>query len=148
DNIHLLIAGDGELAPAMREEIEALGLSEKISMLGALSQQELADLHRVSSAFVLSSAYEGLPLVVLEALACGTPVVTTRAGETPRLLGENSGVVCEERSPQSLADAMTSVLNQPERYSSAACVENAAPYSAQNVIHQIYGEMLKRWVPK
>lgn len=148
DNVHLLIAGDGELASAMREEIATLGLSEKISMLGALSQHELADLHRISSAFVLSSAYEGLPLVVLEALACGTPIVTTRAGETPRLLGANSGVVCEERSPQDLADAISSVLNQPDRYTANACIDNAAPYSAKHVIHQVYGEMLDSWVPK
>ena len=148
ENVHLLIAGDGELAPAMREEIAALGLDKKISMLGSLTQSELADLHRVSSAFVLSSAYEGLPLVVLEALACGTPVVTTRAGETPRLLAENSGVVCEERSPQDIASSIQSVLSQPERYSTTACVENASPYSAKTVIHRIYEDMASRWVPK
>ena len=148
DNVHLLIAGDGELASAMREEIRVLGLGEKISMLGSLVQSELADLHRISSAFVLSSAYEGLPLVVLEALACGTPVVTTRAGETPRLLSPNSGVVCEERSPQSIADAIHSVLSQPDRYSSSACIENASPYSAKTVIHQIYENMLIRWDPE
>lgn len=147
-NVHLLIAGDGELASAMREEIRVLGLGEKISMLGSLVQSELADLHRISSAFVLSSAYEGLPLVVLEALACGTPIVTTLAGETPRLLSPDSGVVCEERSPQAIAEAIQSVLAQPDRYSSSACIENASPYSAKTVIHQIYEDMLSGWTPK
>lgn len=76
-NLHLLIAGDGELATQVRAEIEQLGLSKRVTMLGAVVQDELAKLHQVASVFVLSSAYEGLPLVVLEALACGTPVVTT-----------------------------------------------------------------------
>ncbi len=83
DNVHLLIAGDGELASQTRLEIEQLGLTGKVSMLGPVNQARLANLHRLCSVFVLSSAYEGLPLVVLEALACGTPVVTTRCGETP-----------------------------------------------------------------
>lgn len=146
-NVHLLIAGDGELAPDMREEIMTSGLDEKVSMLGSISPSELADLHRLSSAFVLSSAYEGLPLVVLEALACGTPVVTTRAGETPRLLRPNSGVVCEERSPHALATAVHSVLSQPDRYTANECINNAAPYSAETVIHSVYARMLDRWVP-
>lgn len=147
-NVHLLIAGDGELAPDMHEEIMALGLENKVSMLGSINPSELADLQRLSSAFVLSSAYEGFPLVVLEALACGTPVVTTRAGETPRLLEANSGVVCEERSPHELASAIHSVLSQPERYTANACINNAAPYSAETVIHSVYEGMLERWIPK
>jgi glycosyltransferase involved in cell wall biosynthesis len=58
-------------------------------MLGSVRQAELAELHRICNAFVLTSAYEGLPLVALEALACGTPVVTTRCGETPNLLSRS-----------------------------------------------------------
>lgn len=144
-NIHLLIAGDGELANQVRSEIDQLGLSKRITMLGAVNQAELADLHRICNAFVLSSAYEGLPLVVLEALACGTPVVTTRCGETPKLLAADSGVVCEERTPVAIADSLRKVLLQPEAFPIESCVRSAQPYNARTVVTDVYSEMWQRW---
>jgi glycosyltransferase involved in cell wall biosynthesis len=144
-NIHLLIAGDGELAAQVRSEISQLGLSKRVTMLGAVKQAELAQFHRICNAFVLSSAYEGLPLVVLEALACGTPVVTTRCGETPKLLSADSGIVCEERTPVAIADALRKVLLHREDYPINSCVRTAQPYSARTVVTDVYSEMWNRW---
>lgn len=144
-NIHLLIAGDGELADAVRSEIDQLRLSKRITMLGSLDQAELAELHRLCNAFILTSAYEGLPLVVLEALACGTPVVTTRCGETPKLLSADSGTVCEERTPVAIADALRKVLLHPDDYPMESCVQTAQPYGARTVITDVYSQMLCRW---
>ncbi|MEH1806179.1 glycosyltransferase [Nostoc sp.] len=142
---HLLIAGDGELAADIRTEIAQLGLSNRVTMLGAVPIEELARLHRISNTFVLSSAYEGLPLVVLEALASGTPVVTTRCGETPKLLATDNGVICEVRSPQCLADALQQVILHPENYPSASCVRAAQPYAARTVVRDVYSDMFTRW---
>jgi len=147
-NVHLLIAGDGELADEVRCEIGQLGLSERVTMLGPVVQFELAELHRVASAFVLTSAYEGLPLVVLEALACGTPVVTTRCGETPKLLPADCGVVCGDRTPSVIADGLRKVLLHPENYPVESCVRAAQPYSARSVIREAYNNMLHRWEEK
>ncbi|AFY92658.1 glycosyltransferase family 4 protein [Chamaesiphon minutus] len=144
-NVHLLIAGDGELAEAVRMEVDRLGLTKQVTMLGALQQAELADLHRLASICLLTSVYEGLPLVVLEALACGTPIVTTRCGDIPAVLTPGSGIVCETRSPMAIATAIESVLQQPNLYSAEACVLAAQPYSAREVMHQIYNDMLQRW---
>ncbi|MHC5742784.1 MAG: glycosyltransferase [Nostoc sp.] len=142
---HLLIAGDGELAADIRTEIAQLGLSSRVTMLGAVPIEELARLHRISNIFVLSSAYEGLPLVVLEALASGTPVVTTRCGETPKLLATDNGVICEVRSPECLADALQQVILHPENYPSASCVRAAQPYAARTVVRDVYSDMFTRW---
>ncbi|XHX79524.1 MAG: glycosyltransferase [Stenomitos frigidus ULC029] len=142
---HLLIAGQGELAEAIQAEVEQLGLVKQVTMLGAVKQDKLAALHRLASVCVLTSAYEGLPLVVLEALACGTPIVTTRAGDTPNLLTQQSGIVCEERTPEAVANALRQVLQKPDYFSPQACIQAAAPYSAKQVIHEIYGAMLQRW---
>ncbi len=143
--VHLLIAGDGELAAQVRGEIERLGLVGRVTMLGAVPIAELAQLHRICNAFVLSSAYEGLPLVVLEALASGTPVVTTECGETPKLLTANSGIVCDQRTPDCIADALRKVLLRPEDYPIESCVRTAQPYAARTVVRDIYSEMLNRW---
>lgn len=144
-SVHLLIAGDGELATEVRAEINRLGLSERVTMLGVLNQKELAQFHQISSVFVLSSAYEGLPLVVLEALACGTPVVTTKCGETPKLLTPESGLVCEERDPVSIADALRRVVLNPEDYPMEFCVQAASPYAANTVVNQVYNQMWQSW---
>jgi glycosyltransferase involved in cell wall biosynthesis len=144
-NVHLLIAGDGELAPAMKEEIAQLKQQQRITMLGAMTSTELANLYRISSAFILTSAYEGLPLVVLEALASGIPVVTTNCGETPKFLQQDSGIVCAERTVECISDALNKVLLQPEKYPSHACIKTAAPYSASNVVAQVYSQMFYSW---
>jgi glycosyltransferase involved in cell wall biosynthesis len=144
-HIHLLIAGDGELAPQVRAEVTSLGLSQRVTMLGAVPLPELANLHRLSNALVLSSAYEGLPLVVLEALACGTPIVTTDCGETPRLLTQDSGIVCSQRTPECIADALSKILQNPQDYPTASCVRVATPYAARTVIKEIYNQMLEKW---
>ena len=145
ENIHLLIAGDGELAQEIRKEIEMLGLSNRITMLGAVVQEELAKLHRVSHCFVLSSAYEGLPLVVLEALASGTPVVTTECGETPKLLSAENGVVCQQRTPECIAENLHKVVMNPESYPMEACVQTAQPYTATAIVNQVYEQMWQSW---
>jgi glycosyltransferase involved in cell wall biosynthesis len=144
-NVQLLIAGDGELGAEICAETAKLGISHRVTMLGALSQEKLAQIHRVCNAFVLSSAYEGLPLVVLEALGSGTPVVTTECGETPKLLSADSGVVCSERTPACIADALRKVLLHPADYPTQSCVRTAKPYAASTVVQQVYSEMWNRW---
>ncbi|NET57549.1 MAG: glycosyltransferase [Symploca sp. SIO2E6] len=143
--VHLLIAGDGDLKDELGTEIDRLGLSAQVTLLGALAQQELAQLMRICNTFILTSAYEGLPVVVLEALACGTPIVTTRCGETPNLLDAHSGVVCQERTTAAIADALRQVLLHPEDYPIEACVQAAEPYSASTVVGSVYREMWERW---
>jgi len=143
--VHLLIAGDGDLKNELLAEIDRLGLSAQVTLLGALVQKELAQLMRICNVFILTSAYEGLPVVVLEALACGTPIVTTRCGETPNLLDAQSGLVCQERTPSTIADALCQVLLYPEDYPIEACVKAAEPYSARSVVGSVYLDMWERW---
>ncbi len=142
---HLLIAGEGDLADSIRAEIAQLELDDRVTLLGALPQSEMAKLQRLASIFVLSSAYEGLPVTVLEALASGTPVVTTRCGETPNLLDRQSGVVCDDRTAAGLAAAIQQVLASPPDFPSQACVDCAEPYWARTVVKTICDGMMQRW---
>jgi glycosyltransferase involved in cell wall biosynthesis len=144
-NAHLLIAGAGELKAAIEDKVAEHGLKRQVTLLGALPQAKLAALHQVSDVFVLSSVYEGLPLTVLEALACGTPVVTTNSGETPNFLGIDSGIVCYERTPKAIAVALEQVLQNSDQYPASACVQTAKPYSARAVVGKVYQDMYERW---
>jgi glycosyltransferase involved in cell wall biosynthesis len=143
--IHLLIAGQGELMESIQAEIQKLNLTASVSLLGAVGLQDLAILHRLSSAVVLTSVYEGLPLVVLEALASGTPIVTTNCGETPRFLQSGSGVVCPERTPAAVAQAIYQVLKDPQRFPAQTCLDTARPFAAHTVVGQIYETMYQHW---
>lgn len=144
-DVHLLVAGDGELSGSVEAEVQRLGLSNRVTILGSVTPDRLAVLYQLSHAFVLSSVYEGLPVAVLEALACGTPIVTTRAGETPNLLLPGSGVVCEQRTPSAIAQGIKAVLQHPQDYPAEACVRSAQPYHACNVISEVYSSLLQRW---
>jgi glycosyltransferase involved in cell wall biosynthesis len=153
--VHLLIAGDGEMADAVRQEIEGLGLSSRVSMLGATDRATMAELYRVAHLFILTSVYEGLPVTVLEALASGTPVLTTRCGETPRILKSDSlksdslkfdsGLVCDERTPGAIAAAIRQILDHPEQYPAESCIQTAVPFGAKAAIRPIYDQTLERW---
>jgi glycosyltransferase involved in cell wall biosynthesis len=143
--VHLLIAGEGELMAPLQAEIAHLGLQRSISLLGAVALPELAALHRISAAVVLTSAYEGLPLVVLEALASGTPVVTTDAGETPKLLMQGSGLVCAQRTPEAIAQALLQILNHPDRFPAETCLQAAEPFGVKTVTGQVFTAMHQRW---
>ena len=142
---HLLIAGEGDLSEPLRAEVTHLGLSKRVTMLGALPQSDLAKLHQIASVFVLSSVYEGLPVAVLEALASGTPVVSTRCGETPNLLTSQSGLVCEQRTAESLSAALNQVIAHPQHFPVQACLESAAPFSASTIVQEICADMMQRW---
>ncbi len=143
--VHLLVAGDGELAPDLKAEILRLNLSAQVTMLGAVNSANLVGLYQIASALILTSEFEGLPLVVLEALACGTPIVTTRCGETPKFLTNQSGVISDDRTPEAIARALNQVISNPDHYTQTACVQVAEPYSARNVVGQVYESMLYRW---
>ncbi len=143
-HINLLIAGEGELMDTVKAEIDRLKLNQTVSLLGAVPLSDLAALHRISDAVLLTSVYEGLPLVVLEALASGTPVVTTPCGETPKFLGSRSGVVCE-RTPLAIASAIQQVLDFPQQFTVRDCLETISPFRVQEVIGKIYERMHEQW---
>lgn len=144
-DFHLLIVGQGELEPDVRAEIQRLQLADKVTILGPMKQIDLANLYRLADVFVLTSVYEGLARGSIEALACGTPVVTTRAGETPNFLTPDTGIVCEERSPKSIAQSLQKVLSSPESFPSYRCCQIIKPYDASYVVNEIYGKLLQDW---
>ncbi|MEM8831644.1 MAG: glycosyltransferase [Cyanobacteria bacterium P01_G01_bin.19] len=144
-NVHLLIAGEGELKVPIEQAIERYGISDRITLLGKVSPETASELYRLSNAFVLSSVYEGLPIVLIEALASGIPVVGTECGELPLILTKNSGIICQDRQSATLSEALDQVLSKPEDYPVAACVNAAKPYSAKTVVDRVYQSMVTSW---
>jgi glycosyltransferase involved in cell wall biosynthesis len=109
-----LLCGDGMDAgnAELRGWIEAAGVGEQVRLLGR--RGDVARLSAGADLVTLSSAFgEAFPMVLLEAMACGTPCVATDVGDTACLLGE-TGIVVPPRNPAALADAWSTVLALPE----------------------------------
>lgn len=133
----LVMIGEGSLEPDIQAFLAAQGLTRLVRLIGPQPQPEIARWMNSADCLALSSAYEGMPMVVLEALQCGLPVVTTDVGEARRVIqGSAVGRLVSERTPQALGGAVAEVLRQrPDR---AACQRQVAPYTAKRVLAQVY----------
>jgi glycosyltransferase involved in cell wall biosynthesis len=109
---HLLYVGEGRLRPDLERRIDALGLREKVHLLGW--RADVPGLLNATDVFVLSSDWEGNPLSVMEAMAAGKPVICTAVGGVPELVGDGGcGVLVPQRDAEALAKAMRYMLENP-----------------------------------
>jgi glycosyltransferase involved in cell wall biosynthesis len=105
------VIGDGPERGALEQRIAALGLSGRVRLLGALPEDEVRARLRRASVAALACAIapdgdrDGIPVALVEAMACGTPVVTTRVSGIPELV-EGAGVLVEPGDVMGLARAL------------------------------------------
>jgi glycosyltransferase involved in cell wall biosynthesis len=138
-DVHLIIVGDGILRADVESASESSALNGRVSLLGVRPAGEISDILKASDLFVLSSAYEGMCIAVLEALAAGLPVVSTQVGEIDLVLKNGvNGQIVQERTPSSLANAICNSLGQLDSISGTPCTEAVAPYHPQRVLEPIY----------
>lgn len=111
-NACLTIAGDGPQMGMVRSLMEQQGLKDKVRLLGHVhSREDLRALYRQAWALILPSHHESLPGVVLESMACGTPVIATRVGGLPTFLqdGQN-GLIVAPRALDELTEAIIQLI--------------------------------------
>jgi len=110
----LLIAGDGEHRAALERAAAALGLGEAVSFLGRAGAPRVRRLLRGAAALVVPSIYEGMPLVVLEAMAASLPVVASRVAGIPEVVEDGkTGWLVPPEDPASLAASLAAALADP-----------------------------------
>jgi teichuronic acid biosynthesis glycosyltransferase TuaC len=103
----LNIIGAGPERPALEALSQRLGLDDRVRFLGPLPQQDLVAWYGAADMLVLASEREGWPNVLLESMACGTPVVATAVGGIPEIVATPlTGRLVDDRSAQALADAV------------------------------------------
>jgi len=110
DQLKLLIIGD-EISklPALRRAVHSHKLHKHVRFLGYLPDETLAALYRLASVFVFPSLYEGFGLPPLEAMACGTPVVTSNVSSLPEVTGD-AAVLVDPYDVESIAAGIERVL--------------------------------------
>lgn len=112
--VSLWIAGEGAARPALEQLIHQLGLQQRVRLLGHLS--DLKPFYQALDVFVLSSLREGLPNVVLEAMALEVPVVATRVAGVPSLISpEDNGLLVDSGSVDQLTALIQRAYTEPKR---------------------------------
>lgn len=113
--VRFVIAGEGSLSERVREYVEEKGLKEKVELQGWISHDELPSRLNELRLVVIPSRTEGLPNLMLEAMACGTPVLATPVGAIPDVVkDESTGFITPDGSPASIARSIVKALTSPK----------------------------------
>jgi len=121
----LYLAGAGEEETRLRALAQELGVSRRVHFLGLLAQDRLRTLYSAVDCLVLASSREGWANVLLEAMACGTPVVATNVWGTPEVVAApEAGVLIEERSAEAITRGIAQLrAAMPDRHATRAYAE-------------------------
>ncbi|MBZ0304175.1 MAG: glycosyltransferase, partial [Anaerolineae bacterium] len=139
---HLVLVG-GSLYQTHEEQtvrtlVQELGLSQAVHFAGIKQPSEVAEFMRRSAVVVLPSRRESFGTVLVEALACGTPVVATRCGGPEDIVTPNNGYLVPMDDPRELAAALEQVLSQRSRFDSRQLSAQAIQqYSWRQVAHKV-----------
>jgi glycosyltransferase involved in cell wall biosynthesis len=110
EQFKLTIVGDGEMRGELETEIAARKLGDTVALVGIQTADEIREHLKRARAFVLASFAEGLPVVIMEALALGRPVIATSIAGIPELIDDQCGWLIPAGSEDALVNAMTAAL--------------------------------------
>lgn len=103
-DIKFVICGTGSLLQNLKEKVRSVGLEEQVIFLGRVDRKKLIQIYQNATIHVVPSIYEGLPTVLLEAMACGLPVVATNIGGNRDIISSNvNGLLIPPGSPEAMA---------------------------------------------
>lgn len=126
----LVIIGDGPAAEDLKDQVQHLGIADFVDFHGFMSQEDVKFWMQRARLFVLPSVEEGLGVVLLEALACGTPIVASRVGGIVDVVTDDVGCLVPPADVQAFSQAIVQVLraNQWEAMSMRARERAVAHY--------------------
>ena len=138
DSYQLLIAGEGPDRAALEEQVNVLGLGARVRFLGMLDREAVRERFCRARALVLSSVSEGFPKVLIEAMACGTPVIATDVGDCRAVIGA-AGRVVPPSDDEALSEAMWRAANDEAMYQDMMrnCRAQADKYGVEKVVARV-----------
>jgi len=114
-NVRLTLVGEGPLRAVLEEQIALCGLGELIHLAGACNHEHIVNFYDSSDAFVLSSFLEGIPVVLMEAMAMELPCVATWITGIPEIIEKDvEGLLVPPASAAAIADAVVRLMEDPE----------------------------------
>ena len=133
----LLVAGDGPDRTALSSLAYELGISEDIFILGNRTKPEVAELMRQVDFLALTSRWDNQPVVVLEAMASGLPVLVSRVGGIPEVVSAKQGQLVEVADIGDIANKLEHMLNHSQDYSS----EQISAYARSRFCYETVGKL-------
>lgn len=142
----LEIWGDGTLRDNLKNQIISLGLEDSVKLKGV--SNHIPDVYQYSSFFVLSSRYEGMPLVMIEALQAGLPCVCCAVnGVRGTIIDDYNGYIVEEMTPNALAEGILKMIQSTRRNDMAKnAIKSSVKYNKDIVMRQwidLFGSLVK-----
>lgn len=122
--LHLDVVGDGPERAHLERLAGELGLQDAVTFHGMLEKDAIARILGGSDLFALASRFDNNPCVLVEAQAAGLPIVSTRVGGIPEIVGDD-GIIVERDDVDALAAAIQKTLSEPGRYDRAAIAASA-----------------------
>jgi glycosyltransferase involved in cell wall biosynthesis len=144
-NLKLVIVGDGPERPSLAAQVRRLGLDGQVLLPG--QQKDVRPFYAAADVFVLPSWTEGSPIVLLEAMCAGVPVVATRVGGIPEIAGDDAALLVPPRDAAALTGAIERLLADAElrrAFTSRArevLAERHSPQARARVLLDLYAEI-------
>jgi len=135
-SLKLLYAGPGNMSSQIRNQAESMTLSDKVNLLGSVNHDQLPELISQARVLALPSYNEGVPNVVLEAMACGTPVLVSDVGGIPEVVDEHvCGKIIPSKCDMAVAEGLDAILST--QWNKEKIKQHSQQFSWQNNKHQL-----------
>ena len=148
-SFRLEVIGKGPLRAALKTQVHLLDLQDTVRFRGALAQEAVREAYRQAAIFALPCVIsedgdrDGIPTVLLEAMACGLPVVSTGVSGIPELVESGrDGILVDPRNPEMLADALERLLSDEDlrkRLGVAASAKVTSKFSVERSVTELLG---------
>jgi glycosyltransferase involved in cell wall biosynthesis len=140
-DIYFVLCGEGELSDEIKKIVQRESLGKNVKLTGLISHIDVPNFLNNFKLLVLPSYTEGLPNIVLEAMACGTPVLATPVGAIPDIIKDGkTGFLIKSNDPKNIADKIVELLDKYELLEEVSM--NAYNYVKENFN---YEKTLESW---
>ena len=147
DNVHLKIVGEGTSRDKLQQQIDSLGLSSRVQLMGRIERKGVAQIMKGCDAFVLASRAETFGVVYVEAMAAGLPVIATACGGPEDFVSEENGILIPADNEEKLTEALIEMYHMAHKYDKQAISEKTrkkfAPQTIAAQITDVYLDVLK-----
>ena len=148
--INLALAGHGQAEESLKKLTAELGLEENVKFLGTLDHHRLAKLYRSADVFTIASTSEVQSLTIIQAMACGLPVIGVNYNSIPELVRPDNGLLFKPGDYKALADCMVKILSDADlkRKLGQGAVDFTPKFSTENIAKEwvkLYGEVIEKY---
>ncbi|MBR6616491.1 MAG: glycosyltransferase [Oscillospiraceae bacterium] len=145
ENVQLIVAGGGELADTLKNQVQNLGIEKQVTMTGAVEREKVAELMRQADCLVSASVLETFGVPFIEAWSSGKPVIAVKPSAIEAYLHEANGMLVPPDDADALAHAMEQMAAQYDRFSCSAIASEAeAKFSQASVAKELLRRMSEK----